>query len=71
MRSQPRADPLVSIEHFVNAKVQLIPGIQDTHTIITFKAFDRDTSANVRQNRCSASVIFWSVFFRRTGFHFA
>jgi hypothetical protein len=25
--------------HFVNEKVQTIPGIQDTHTIITFKAF--------------------------------
>jgi hypothetical protein len=23
----------------VNEKVQVIPGIQDTHTIITFKAF--------------------------------
>jgi DNA-binding Lrp family transcriptional regulator len=27
------------IGHFVNEKVQLIPGIQDTRTIITFKAF--------------------------------
>ena len=27
------------IGHFVNEKVQAIPGIQDTHTIITFKAF--------------------------------
>jgi DNA-binding Lrp family transcriptional regulator len=27
------------IGHFVNEKVQLIPGIQDTKTIITFKAF--------------------------------
>lgn len=27
------------IGHFVNQKVQTIPGIQDTHTIITFKAF--------------------------------
>src|SRR3979490_2391231 len=27
------------IGHFVNAKIQVIPGIQDTHTIITFKAF--------------------------------
>ena len=25
--------------HFVNEKVQTIPGIQDTYTIITFKAF--------------------------------
>jgi DNA-binding Lrp family transcriptional regulator len=27
------------IGHFVNEKVQVIPGIQDTRTIITFKAF--------------------------------
>jgi DNA-binding Lrp family transcriptional regulator len=27
------------IGHFVNQKVQTIPGIQDTRTIITFKAF--------------------------------
>jgi len=27
------------IGHFVNEKVQVIPGIQDTLTIITFKAF--------------------------------
>ncbi len=27
------------IGHFVNEKVQKIPGIQDTRTIITFKAF--------------------------------
>ncbi|ADH89401.1 transcriptional regulator, AsnC family [Ancylobacter novellus DSM 506] len=27
------------IGHFVNEKVQLFPGIQDTRTIITFKAF--------------------------------
>lgn len=27
------------IGHFVTEKVQTIPGIQDTHTIITFKAF--------------------------------
>jgi DNA-binding Lrp family transcriptional regulator len=27
------------IGHFVNEKVQIVPGIQDTHTIITFKAF--------------------------------
>jgi DNA-binding Lrp family transcriptional regulator len=29
----------IDIGHFVNEKVQIIPGIQDTHTIITFKAF--------------------------------
>jgi DNA-binding Lrp family transcriptional regulator len=27
------------IGHFVNEKVQVIPGINDTRTIITFKAF--------------------------------
>ncbi len=27
------------IGHFVNEKVQVVPGIQDTRTIITFKAF--------------------------------
>jgi DNA-binding Lrp family transcriptional regulator len=27
------------IGHFVNEKVQTIPGVQDTRTIITFKAF--------------------------------
>ncbi|HEY0439661.1 MAG TPA: Lrp/AsnC ligand binding domain-containing protein [Xanthobacteraceae bacterium] len=27
------------IGHFVNEKVQVIPGIEDTRTIITFKAF--------------------------------
>ena len=27
------------IGHFVNEKVQIIPGVQDTRTIITFKAF--------------------------------
>lgn len=27
------------IGHFVNETVQVIPGIQDTRTIITFKAF--------------------------------
>ena len=29
----------IDIGHFVNEKVQTIPGIQDTYTIITFKAF--------------------------------
>ena len=32
-------DENTDIGHFVNEKVQVIPGIQDTHTIITFKAF--------------------------------
>jgi len=32
-------DKDTDIGHFVNEKVQVIPGIQDTHTIITFKAF--------------------------------
>jgi DNA-binding Lrp family transcriptional regulator len=32
-------DKDTDIGHFVNEKVQTLPGIQDTHTIITFKAF--------------------------------
>jgi DNA-binding Lrp family transcriptional regulator len=32
-------EPNTDIGHFVNEKVQTIPGIQDTRTIITFKAF--------------------------------
>ena len=32
-------DKDTDIGHFVNEKVQVVPGIQDTHTIITFKAF--------------------------------
>ncbi|MBI5131926.1 MAG: Lrp/AsnC ligand binding domain-containing protein [Rhodopseudomonas palustris] len=32
-------DRATDIGHFVNEKVQVIPGIKDTHTIITFKAF--------------------------------
>jgi DNA-binding Lrp family transcriptional regulator len=32
-------EPGTDIGHFVNEKVQTIPGIQDTYTIITFKAF--------------------------------
>ncbi|MBX3513501.1 MAG: Lrp/AsnC ligand binding domain-containing protein [Xanthobacteraceae bacterium] len=32
-------DDKTDIGHFVNEKVQCIPGIQDTRTIITFKAF--------------------------------
>jgi DNA-binding Lrp family transcriptional regulator len=32
-------DKDTDIGHFVNEKVQTIPGIQDTRTIITFKAF--------------------------------
>ena len=32
-------DEKTDIGHFVNEKVQTISGIQDTHTIITFKAF--------------------------------
>src|SRR5215468_3516471 len=31
--------PGTDIGHFVNEKVQTLPGIQDTRTIITFKAF--------------------------------
>ena len=32
-------DDSTDIGHFVNEKVQTVPGIQDTRTIITFKAF--------------------------------
>ena len=32
-------DPGTDIGHFVNEKVQVLPGIKDTYTIITFKAF--------------------------------
>jgi DNA-binding Lrp family transcriptional regulator len=32
-------DKETDIGHFINEKVQIIPGIQDTRTIITFKAF--------------------------------
>jgi DNA-binding Lrp family transcriptional regulator len=32
-------DADTDIGHFVNERVQTIPGIQDTRTIITFKAF--------------------------------
>jgi DNA-binding Lrp family transcriptional regulator len=32
-------DQTTDIGHFVNEKVQRVPGIQDTRTIITFKAF--------------------------------
>src|SRR5476651_270518 len=37
------------IGHFVNEKVQVIPGIQDTHTIITFKAFG---TSSIRGSAC-------------------
>jgi DNA-binding Lrp family transcriptional regulator len=32
-------DDKTDIGHFVNEKVQSLPGIRDTYTIITFKAF--------------------------------
>ena len=32
-------DAGTDIGHFVNEKVQVVSGIKDTHTIITFKAF--------------------------------
>ena len=32
-------DDATDIGHFVNEKVQVIPGIKDTYTIITFKVF--------------------------------
>jgi hypothetical protein len=39
-KSYAVADALADdIGHFVNEKVQTIAGIQDTRTIITFKAF--------------------------------
>src|SRR4029453_1577445 len=34
-------DADTDIGHFINEKVQTIPGIQDTRTILTFKAFGR------------------------------
>ena len=34
-------DQGADIGHFVNEKVHTIPGIQDTRTIITFKAFGK------------------------------
>ena len=34
-------EPGTDIGHFVNEKVQTIPGIQDTRTVLTFKAFGR------------------------------
>jgi DNA-binding Lrp family transcriptional regulator len=34
-------DAGTDIGHFINEKVQSIPGIQDTRTILTFKAFGR------------------------------
>jgi DNA-binding Lrp family transcriptional regulator len=35
------ADDGTDIGHFINEKVQTIPGIQDTRTILTFKAFGK------------------------------
>ena len=32
-------DDAVDVGHFVGAYVQTAPGVRDTHTIITFKAF--------------------------------
>jgi len=32
-------EPDVDIGHFVNEKLHAIPGIRDTHSIITFRAF--------------------------------
>ncbi len=51
-------DPSVDIGHFVNEKVQVIPGIQDTLTIITFKAFSTvRVSAEARRYRaCRVDV---------------
>jgi DNA-binding Lrp family transcriptional regulator len=36
-------DPSTDIGHFIAEKVQPIPGIADTRTIITFKAFGAGT----------------------------
>ncbi len=32
-------EPDVDVGHFVNEKLHVLPGIRDTHTIITFRAF--------------------------------
>ena len=32
-------DSATDIGHFINEKVQTLPGVKDTYTIITFKAF--------------------------------
>jgi DNA-binding Lrp family transcriptional regulator len=32
-------EPEIDIGHFVNEKLHVLPGIRDTHTIITFRAF--------------------------------
>jgi DNA-binding Lrp family transcriptional regulator len=53
------------IGHFVNEKVQTIPGIQDTRTIITFKAFCRSALsasatcrwAGLRRRACAADRV--------------
>ena len=34
-------DETADIGHFINEKVQTIPGVKDTRTIVTFKAFGR------------------------------
>src|ERR1700752_4698308 len=51
------------IGHFVNEKVQVIPGIQDTHTIITFKAFG--TGSNARP--CGGQPVLRRVDFEAEG----
>ena len=33
------------IGHFVTERVQMLPGVKDTFTIIAFKAFSEDSSA--------------------------
>ena len=37
-------DEGTDIGHFINEKVQTVPGIQDTRTILTFKAFGASAS---------------------------
>jgi DNA-binding Lrp family transcriptional regulator len=41
-------DAGTDIGHFVNEQVQTIPGIQDTRTIITFKAFSDAQAGSAR-----------------------
>ena len=51
-------DAGTDIGHFVNEKVQCIPGIKDTHTIITFKAFRSRShpAADVNRRRSAPAL---------------
>src|SRR5579885_316983 len=42
-------DPSTDIGHFIAEKVQTIPGVADTRTIITFKAFGAECRRRCRQ----------------------